>query len=375
MNFDAKLARKVVVASITVLLLSSLTALPGCGREIMRTRYQYLPSMDGGVSLTWSRQPVGHPGDFIINSEIYCISAADAEHAWATRSGGEIDALDNGNWKQVFTTHPGDYLFGVSALDSRHVWVVGQEEDRDEQTRYAAIWFFDGTSWKQQANREFKGVALNAVYALGTKHVWAVGTHGTILFFDGSSWTRQKSGTRVELQSVSAVNPSQVWISGADEMVGGNSALLFYNGKSWKTRNPGSGLSIGTISAIDGSQVWALGESDTPGYSGVYYFNGSSWVLSLQDSPEFIPGGVCAPGSGYVWVTGTGYGPNRPTAKVAFFDGRSWNIQEAGADPGTGFGFVAAADPSHLWAVGRSAEVTLSYSYEPSEIYFGTDQP
>lgn len=373
MSSNTNLARSVLVASLAMLLLSSMMALSGCSQEVMRARYRW--SMDGGASLAWSRQQVAHPDNLQGGGgEIYCISAADAEHVWATRNGGEIDALDNGSWKQVFVTHPADFLLGVSALDSKHVWVVGQEEDHARQSHYAAIWFFDGTSWKQQAAREFKGVSLHAVYALGTKHVWAVGTGGTILYFDGSSWTRQESGTRVELDSVSAVNHSQVWAAGIDD-VGRNSALLFYNGTSWNKRNPGNGRSFYIISAIDASQVWALGGSAHPGDIGVYCFNGSSWVLSLQASaPEFVPSGVCALASNHIWATGTGYGPNGPIAEVAFFDGRSWNIRQTDVEPGIGFGFVSAADPSHLWAVGRDMVPTAGISPNPSEIYFGTDQ-
>lgn len=369
MNSNTNLARSVLVASLAMLLLSSLMALSGCSQEVVRARYWW--RMDGGASLTWSRQQVGYPDNLKGGGgEIYCISAADAEHVWAVGNGGEIDALENGTWKQSFVTKPNDLLLSVSALDPSHVWVVGW----NEREKYAAIWFFDGTSWKQQAARKFKGVLLNSVYALGSRHVWAVGKGGTILFFDGSSWTRQKSGTRVELDSVSAVNPSQVWATGIDD-VGGNSALLFYNGTSWKERDPGNGLSFGTISAIDASQVWALGGNrNQPGSSGVYCFDGSRWVLSLQEAPEFVPMTVYPIASNNIWVPGISYAPGGPYCEVALFNGRTWNIQQADVEPGIGFTAITAADPSHLWAVGQNMVPIIGVITPPSEIYFGTNQ-
>ena len=315
MNSNTNLARSVLVASLAMLLLSSLMALSGCSQEVVRARYWW--RMDGGASLTWSRQQVGYPDNLKGGGgEIYCISAADAEHVWAVGNGGEIDALENGTWKQSFVTKPNDLLLSVSALDPSHVWVVGW----NEREQYAAIWFFDGTSWKQQAAREFKGITLNAVYALGTKHVWAVGTGGTL----------------------------------------------------WKKRNPGNGLSLNTVSAIDASQVWALGENpDQPGSSGVYCWDGSRWILSLQTSVKFIPTTVYAFASNHIWVSGTNQEPGGPVGEVAFFDGESWNFERI--EVGIGFSAITASDPSRVWAVGNSILSMIGFQ-PPSTIYFGTNQ-
>ncbi len=369
MSGHPNLARSVLVASLAVLLLSSLMALSGCSQEVMRVQYRWGPARDATIS--WSPQEIGFP----VNSKggsglLYSISAADAEHVWAVGNGGEIDALENGTWKQSFVTKPNDFLLSVSALDPSHVWVVGW----NEREQYAAIWFFDGTSWRQQAAGEFKGVLLNSVYALGSRHVWAVGKGGTILFFDGSSWTRQTSDTNVELKSVSAVNPSQVWATGIDE-TGGKSALLYYDGTSWKERDPGNGLSFDTISAIDASQVWALGGNpDQPGSSGVYCFDGSRWVQSLQEAPEFVPTTVYPIASNNILVPGMSYAPGGPYCEIALFNGRSWNIQQAGVEQGYGLDAITAADPSHLWAVGRDMVPYVGPFSRPSEIYFGTNQ-
>lgn len=373
MSSKRNLARSVLVASLVMLLLSSLMALSGCSQEVMRVQYRWGPAHDATIS--WSPQEIGFP----VNSKggigtLYSISAADAEHVWAVGNGGEIDALENGTWKHSFVTKPNDFLLSVSALDPLHVWVVGQEESRDKQSHYAAIWFFDGTSWRQQAAGKFKGVLLNSVYALGSRHVWAVGKGGTILFFDGSAWTRQKSGTNVELKSVSAVNPSQVWAAGIDE-TGGKSALLYYDGTSWKERDPGNGLSFGTLSAIDASQVWAIGGNrNQPGSSGVYCFDGSRWVLRLQEAPEFVPTTVYPIASNNILVPGISYAPGGPYCEVALLNGRSWNIQQADVEPGYGFDAITAADPAPLWAVGRYMVPYVGPFSKPSVIYYGTNK-
>ena len=87
-----------------------------------------------------------------------------------------------------------------------------------------------------------------------------------------------------------------------------------------------------------------------------------------------MPDSICALSDSHIYVSGTGYGPDNPVAEVAFFDGRSWTIQQAQAKPGFGFAGITAADPSHLWAVADYMVPTAGMMSVPSEIYFGTDQ-
>ncbi|MCP4629786.1 MAG: hypothetical protein GY850_40705, partial [bacterium] len=75
-------------------------------------------------------------------------------------------------------------LWGVSAVDTMHVWAVG---------RAGTILFYDGTDWTAQTSGTTH--TLRAVLAVDAAHVWAVGEGGTILFYDGTDWTAQTSGT------------------------------------------------------------------------------------------------------------------------------------------------------------------------------------
>ncbi len=60
---------------------------------------------------------------------------------------------------------------------------------------------------------------LWGVSAVDTMHVWAVGRAGTILFDDGTDWTAQTSGTTDILWGVSAVDATQVWAVGTREII------------------------------------------------------------------------------------------------------------------------------------------------------------
>jgi photosystem II stability/assembly factor-like uncharacterized protein len=97
----------------------------------------------------------------------------------------------------------GPSYYGISALDTNHVWAVGSE---------GAPLFYDGTAWREQLGSSEHGI--NSVSALDANHVWAVGSDGIILFFNGTSWSEQSSGTKAFLESVSALDTNHIWVAG-----------------------------------------------------------------------------------------------------------------------------------------------------------------
>ncbi len=151
---------------------------------------------------TWSvqRQPQGW-------HDLWGVSALDTTHVWAVSRGGTNLFYDGSSWTAQ-TSGATDTLRDVSALDESHVWAVGDG---------GTIFFYDGTSWTAQASGTT--YTLRGVSALDESHVWAVGVGGTILFYDGTSWTAQASGTTDTLLGVSALDETHVWAVGAGESI------------------------------------------------------------------------------------------------------------------------------------------------------------
>lgn len=364
MTRQSSLARTAVTISLAALILASLM-LSGCGaEEVLRGRLMWEPRT--GSALTWTGQSIGmqlNVNDRVMS--LSAVSAADATHVWAVGNNGAILSLDGEGWRQGLVEQPNQWM-GVSALDSNHVWAVGQEEENagqpiNEKRReyYAAISFYDGTNWHEQAGRTFMHTWLQGVFALGTRHVWAVGTHGTILFFDGSDWSKQSSGTQVELRGVSACDPEHVWA------VGDKGTILFYDGSSWKKQDSGTGAGFMGVSAQTPAHVWAAGSD------GVYFFDGSKWSKQAGETLEqFTASGIFALDPFHVWAVG---GKQELGSTVAFFDGAAWSMQQV-SDANVGLTGITAGDPSHVWAVGM-AGVLMTGPVESPVILFGTDKP
>ena len=364
MTGKSSLARTAVTISLAALILASLM-LSGCGtEEVLRSRLMWEPK--AGSAMTWTGQSIGmqlNVNDRVMS--LAAVSAADATHAWAVGNNGAVLSLDGEGWRQRMVGQPNQWM-GVSALDSNHVWAVGQERENAGQPGtekhseyYAAISFYDGTSWHKQASRAFKHTWLQGVFALVTMHVWAVGPHGTILFFDGSGWSRQSSGTAVELRGVSACDPKHVWA------VGDKGTILFYDGSSWKKQGSGTGAGFMGVSAQTPAHVWAAGSD------GVYFFDGSKWSKQPGVALEqFTASGIFALDPFHVWAVG---GNQELGTAVAFFDGSAWSIQQV-ANDNVGLAGITAADPSHVWAAGMVG-VLMTGPVGGPVILFGTDKP
>ena len=71
-----------------------------------------------------------------------------------------------------------------------------------------------GTSWKVVSSPAFTGVGpIYDISARAANDVWAVGGN-TSLHFDDSSWTRVPGVSTVNMGSVLALSPTNVWASG-----------------------------------------------------------------------------------------------------------------------------------------------------------------
>jgi hypothetical protein len=207
----------------------------------------------------WSLAPSPNPG---VRSNVLLSVAADSSRdAWAVgsytptlRSGHRATLAlhwDGATWSQVETPNPGgrqDTFSGVAATSSRHAWAVGayRAEGKGRQTLIAR---WNGSAWSQvwSPNPGPTENQLDSVSALSPTDVWAVGefvaTKGTggapyrtlIVHLGQSGWTQvpgPKPGDGF-LTSVSADSATDAWASG---YVAGR--FLRWNGTRWTKAKP-----------------------------------------------------------------------------------------------------------------------------------------
>ncbi len=239
-------------------------------------------------------------------------------------------------------------LYGIYALDSSHVWAVGQA---------GAIRFFDGSRWTDQSVASVW--RINSVFALDADEVWAVDDGGNLLFYNGSSWSSTALAAGVSLKSVFALDPGHVWV------VGAGGTILAWNGTAWLNQSVGGVNGLWSVDGLDTNCVWAVGDNGT-----VRFFDGNSWVNSgVVTTDDFR--GVSALDVNHVFAS-AGRG------RMYLWDGTAWQLMEAsGAVQLRG---VGALDTDHVYAVGQGGEFVHGYSMleaQNTTFYFaeGTCRP
>jgi hypothetical protein len=222
-----------------------------------------------------------------------------------------IEHWDGTSWSVVSSPNltQGGFLNAVTAVSTINVWAVGNTSGN------ALVEHWDGTSWSIVSNSVIAGAdALSAVSADSANDVWAVGNEDVILHFNGTSWSHTvlppaRYGGPV-LLAVAALSPSNVWAVG---MVRPSASFQWrgltehWDGTKWSlVSSPDPNLHIGynlrAIAAISASDIWAAGTV------GIENWNGTSWSLvSSVPSGVSYPDGVAALSDGtVVIVSGSG---------------------------------------------------------------------
>ena len=243
-----------------------------------------------------------------------------------------VEVWNGSSWSIADTPQPGavrDMGFGAAALSPDDVWVVGDQEGRDNVFETLAE-HWNGRSWSvvPTPNPGPTGNHLYAVDAVSPDDVWAVGQQvcarvpdrGLVEHWDGRRW-------------------SVVPLSASDS---GN-------------------VLLDAVKVTDG-QVWVAGESDSPADGGrplvERYADGHWYTEQLPPVPDHANWanlyGI-AVADGGVWVTGTYVDPatDNNNAFVLRDEGGSWTVDD-GPDPGSGSnipGGITAVN-GELWLAG-----------------------
>lgn len=321
-----------------------------------------------------------------------------APPALATSPGDLAEPAGCGHWQIVESPDieaAGSALSSVAAIAADDVWAVGTAGGFSDEAPVAEHW--DGVNWsvvKTPNPRHFStdSNALNAVAAVSTTNVWAVGAHfdnghsalsPLIEHWDGQRWhvVDNPSGhlSGAFFRGVTAVAADDVWAVGqrVSRRTGERNPLVaHWDGTSWlvvRVPNPRSQLSelLLSVNASSGDDIWAVGlthtryepgsaiatrgETASPLGPFTMHFDGSVWkvVRSPDRDPNATLSGVVAIAGSDVWAVGSNGLPF--TTLAEHWNGTEWVIADTADRPQyDGLVGVTAASADDVWAVGSN---------------------
>jgi hypothetical protein len=260
----------------------------------------------------------------------------------------------------------GTVLTGVAAVASNDVWAVGYSSTYGTPQTLALHW--NGSSWSVVPSPAVQGGSgFLAIAATSTSDIWAVGyragglpdfttTTGTMIaHWNGSTWTEVPSpnvGNRHnELDAVAAISTNDVWAVGTWRHMAGNFQTLteHWDGSSWtivSSPNPSIENQLSAVAGVAGSDVWATGG----GWDGVtstplfFHWTGSNW--NQVSSPGGAGGGLITLASNDAWAV---------AGNITHWDGASWSLVPNPVVSGAtwlSLNAVTAVSGCEAWAVG-----------------------
>jgi hypothetical protein len=257
---------------------------------------------------SWSVVPTPAVNGGVFND----VSAVSSSDVWAVGYRGTglniktlIEHWNGTSWSVVSSPRlpTGAYLSAVAAVSSNDVWAVG---DINVSKEGILMEHWDGTSWTVVSSPAFTGVGpINDISANAASNVWAVGGI-TSLHFDGTSWTRIPGVSTVNMGSVLALSPTNVWGSGVGPGATRNSfpraTFVHWNGTSWSivsspNPHPNTSSGAGEMAAVSSSDIFGLA------LGVIEHWDGTSWTI-VDTLSGFGATGVTALSDGTVVVVG-----------------------------------------------------------------------
>lgn len=236
----------------------------------------------------WSIVPSPSP---YVDNVLTAVTAISDSDVWAigygaNGSGSLTEHWDGTSWTVVPSPEPNsgpgasNELYGVAAISTSDVWAVGETGI----TRYTQgfLLHWDGTSWNVVSSPtppNSSATSLEAVTALSTNNVWAVGinylssgsvTEGTLMeHWDGVSWSIVSSPNRDvfnDLYGVTALSSTNIWAVGYSTASYAPEVTLIeqWNGTSWNivsSPNADTDNELHAATSVSDGRVWAVGYS------------------------------------------------------------------------------------------------------------------
>jgi hypothetical protein len=314
--YDVRLIKKTMLLSIAACLLLACVALSCDSLTSERSDYirtEELPNLRFGARVTG------------------CSTDRGATNAVWAASDEEIWHYDGSSWRRQYKEDQGR-IMDIYCLDKEHVWAAVNKMFPGLETSSTFVLFYDGTNW----SRQFEcGGLPSDIFALDENHVWLVAPKGGgvsgIYFFDGSQWSEMTAPADEVCISVSASDPSVIWVG---TMSG---SIYRFDGMSWNKAYSAPGM-IKEISALDHGHAWAtaadLKSEIAVGY--ILFYDGVNWNTQFElEDGEFTSIDALGPQS--VWASFNfdkvrkdlgeqGY-VNITEGRLYAFNGNGWELQ------------------------------------------------
>ena len=302
------------------------------------------------------------------------------------------------SWSVVPTPNPGgapggSQFHGVAAAASNDVWAVGQTYFLDangEPLVQPLVEHWNGSAWSIVATPTFtNGGVLNAVTAISSTNVWAVGqldgNGGNLIeHWDGTRWsivTAPFNSRQDALLGVSGTSANDIWAVGRSQRHP-NVEILHFNGQTWSNvaaPSPFFESVLSGVTALAPNNVWAVGETNVgPIQTLIEHWDGTSW--SVVPSPNSNGGssngnnvlsGIAAVSATDIWAAGYTTDPSTGLQQTLteHWDGTSWSViaspNAAPAGSSTLAGVTALGDGTVV-AVGTISNTTATTTVSSS---------
>jgi hypothetical protein len=288
----------------------------------------------------------------------------------------------------------GAALRAIAGSSDNDLWAVGWFLENNSRHNLALHW--NGSVWERvpvpdavnDGDNSVNG--LYGVAAIAPNDVWAVGyavslstPYQTVtMHWDGSAWqvvpspNLTRPGSYNALNAVVAISSNDVWAVGGapvDLGVDGRALLMHWNGSAWQLfPEPPEVINWYTtsrfgVAARASNDVWAVGQFSA------WHWNGSTWSVPSGFSGQNLLG--ASSNGGALWSAGTNPGqstthsyiPASPNAQ--FFNGSTWQTTSPVFNPAidTGFHSIKVLSPSNVWAVGRAGKFVLTERWNGSQ--------
>lgn len=302
------------------------------------------------------------------------ILRSNAQAAILTTTCGKWNGIPSAN-----TSLNWNSLNGVAAIAANDIWAVGYSSPDGANSRQTLTEHWNGTRWSivTSPNVGSGGDTLLGVAAISTNDVWAVGysynfsspTYQTLIeHWNGTSWSIASSpnpGTASNmLNAVAAVSTNNVWAVGdyASSGTGNNTLVEHWNGSQWSvvaSPNPANiNDMLNGITALSATNIWAAGSANYFNQTLIEHWDGTQWnivpTLNKGLGNNALNGITSDPATGAVWSVGTYQSNSESRTLVEFWNGIKWEIINS---PNVGtlgnyLNGVAAIAAKNIWAVG-----------------------
>ena len=334
----------------------------------------------------WSVVPAPHPNVNSILSGVAVVSTSDAwavGSAGSQVSGAQtlIEQWNGTNWQIVTSPNPGSIyntLYGVTAISASNVWAVGYYVSTPGVTQTLTE-HWNGSQWSvvNSPSPASMNNELFSVSATSASNIWAVGfltttinqtpTDETLIeHWNGSRWSVVSSanpGSNDHLNAVAAISTNNIWAVGNANTFA-QTLTEHWNGSQWsvvKSASLGSSSDLRDVAAVSASDMWAVGYALVGSSIQTFteHWNGTNWQAvrspNIGSSPAFS--GVAAVSTSDVWAVGSDMNNNNLFQTLTEqWNGSAWHIVASPnrSTVGAQLLSVAALSATDVWSVGAA---------------------